>query len=65
MEAGGAIHRGHQTPERDRGEKSSGEQRERERERLLFLRECLTNTLLAKRTQWEKMGTLQFFKIFF
>ncbi len=28
MEAGGATQRGHQTPERDRGEKSTGEQRE-------------------------------------
>ncbi len=67
MEAGGATQRGHQTPERETEEKRAQESRERLisfLERMLY-RYIISHALLAKRKQWEKMGTLQFFNIFF
>jgi len=66
VEARGATQRGHQIPERDRGEKSMERMK-----RLFSLLERMLNkyiishSILAKRKQWEKMGTLHFFNIFF
>ncbi len=68
MEAGGATQRGHQTPERERERETEERRAQESSERLISLLErmlkyIISHSLLAKRKQWEKMGTLQFFNI--
>ncbi len=62
MEAGGATQGGHQTPERRAQERTERPFSLLER---MLNKYIISHSLLAKRKQWEKMGTLQFFNIFF
>ncbi len=59
MEAGGATQGGHPIPERERGEKSTGKQGENG-ETINYLL-----TLLSRRENSGKMGTLKFSISFF